>query len=769
MPAVVDHNQIAQTDWDDALSVADCMRQLWRGRDYKRRIEQLAWRNEQFLFGNHWYAWDDNQKAMVPNPRHDGWQARIVYNKILDAVESRTAKLIRQKSVWSTLSGADNEGDRVVQRLTDKVMGWYWTEGVKMPRKVREALQWAMSSAVVFGHPFWNRNKGPRITIRLDEQLAEIQPGPEAAEQDQIIRNRFFQQFGPEAHNAGVYDDLAGDYDVDLAPLPEVIWWPFKPKSFDEARIWMRTQKKTSEEIGDMFDIEPEKVREMAAAPSGYGSGRSEGMWSDRYFYDDDETEIASSDGILLKTAYKVPSRKYPDGRQAVQIGNGELIFGPENLQNESKVVPLFPLIEKPIRGNAHGTCIVDQMISAQENLNRAASQIADYSLRRVMPTIVEFSGAGAQPNSLSNRPGKIYKCNSPELVPRTIQMPDIGRDYFNTMGVDLKFIQDISGNASIDQGRTDDANVKSGRAILSLQAQNNLKLIPTGERIDEWVEALGNFGLLEIQAKASWPRLIQIIGAGNELEAITFKGSDLRPSNWGDSTTNARLIRVKAHSIIPKTPEELFNFVKMSMEAGLLNPQTDRNEILEMLGESGYRKQFDKRRPDFARAESENRRWVKGEPVEPPDESDDHGAHLQVHDRWHKTEEYHQMKRDLRFFQVVQNEREHYENHKRAARQRIVEEPYLLRRADVSMWMKHRSQLLAQLAEGAGPEFATNIANLVFPLPLAAIGMLDPEASGDQKSSPPSKPQPAKKKSRSPNGTSPDQGVSKTEKTNAG
>jgi hypothetical protein len=81
-------------------------------------------------------------------------------------------------------------------------------------------------------------------------------------------------------------------------------------------------------------------------------------------------------------------------------------------------VVPLFPFSEFPVPGQFVGTCIVDQLISPQVEINLSLSQIADYRNRRIMPTLVEFTGNPKQDEALSNAPGKKYKALSPDMRP---------------------------------------------------------------------------------------------------------------------------------------------------------------------------------------------------------------------------------------------------------------------------------------------------------------------------------------------------------------
>lgn len=762
-----DQNIIAGADWSDEDDVKAVAAHLWSLRDHKEPLERRAYRNEQFLFGNQWYVWDAHKSEMVPNPRLPGWRTRLVFNEILVAVERRIAKFRRMGRIWTTSSGTSDLSDEIVQRLTDQVMGWYWTDGLNMPEKMREALQWAMSSPVVFGHVYWTRDRGPKMRLTLDEfQAAYIETAQSPDQIPELARqsaNRFWQEFGPDSTERGYHESFAGDVAVEVVPLYEMNWWPFDVKRWSDVRIWVRTVRKTAEEVSDQYNMPIEEVRKGNAGH--YHSGNATTRWGDNYFWGEDFDANRDGDGVLIHTLYKAPTPKYPNGAMAVVLGDGgAVLWGPDDIPNALGVVPFFPLQEKPIRGRLTGTNIVDQLISAQEDLNLSASQVADYRNKKIMPTLVEFTGATNQPDALSNRPGKKYKCNSPDMVPQVVKMPDIGMDYFRTMDLDRIWMQNISGIASIDVGQTGDANVRSGRAIIALREQNDLSLAPFGEAIDKWLEDLGNLVLAEIQQKVTDDRVIQIIGEDNSLEVVEFRGADLRPSHGGGGRKNN--VRVRAYGIVPKSGTEMMNFAAMAIANGLIDPVKDRNEILDALGLDDFRRVLDRRRPDIARQNSEIKSWLSGKPVGPPLESEDHQAHLEALERWMKSQEFRLLVGNLTNAQIAMDIQNHYQLHKKYAAGAELEKMYYLRRADASLWMRHRAEMMQEIA-AASPPLAMMLANMVFPAPLTVAGGAPPPAGPNpEQKKPGEKPdaKPDNGKPRMPNGQSPDQGLSKTE-----
>lgn len=762
---------------------------FWDSRSYKADLEERAYRNEKYLWGKQWYWWDDTKMELVPRTDVAGWRTRLVFNETLTTVENRTSKLMRANASWSPVLENDDEISKVRQRLQSQVMSYQWTDGIRMPAKMRLAAQWAMSSPVVFGRAFWNKKKGPRITARLNDfrsRATQTKVQHPAAQQDLIREadNRFFQLFGQEAYQKGETSFPAGDVDIAVHPIFEVCWWPFEPTGWDKVRLWMWTTKKTVEEVAEEYGLKQEEVREFSVPGYAAGSasfGHANTKWGDKYFWRDGADYALEDDSVLCHHIYKPPNDQFPNGRLGVIIGMGGHCVYLDDMPYPT-ATPLVPLVEKPIRGSAPGTCVVDQVVHAQDELNMAVSQIADYRNKRIMPTLVDFVGNESHnKKALSNAPGRIYRTTSPDKIPTAIQMPDIGMDYFRSMETARLYMERIGGIASIDTGSGDDANVRSGRAILALREQNDLRLAPFGAALDEFVEELGNQVLDLVVRNTNDKRLVQLIGEGNRLEVVSYRGSDLKSELQNGM---ARQIRCRGYSTIPQSPTEMLNAINVMGNQGMLEMQ-DRTAIVEMLGLNDFRRFFDKTRADSARQQSECEKWETGQLVGPPDESDNDAAHLQIIDKWRKGEMYQRMKQiavvDQMAAQIVADADEHRNQHMASMARKISEEKYHMLDADLSMWMKHRSQWMLRIAQGMVDPQTAMLIMAFYAMPIIGNGEQQGGQEGgekegddrngkspDDKTKDPKKPKSEankKKDGRMPNGTSPNQGVSKSKK----
>lgn len=764
------HTTISDTDWSDQNSIAQTVRELLCDSSYKEREERLAVRNEAFLFGDHWYEYSKSEGKMVPSRDKPGWQARLVYNDILVSVENRIAKYVREKRVWNPSVEPGDLEDKVVHKRQSQVLGYAWDQGLKMNAELRRLLQWCMSSSICYGHCYWDRDKGPPHNVSIQDFLLGVDTIPDPVARENYVRqqtNRFFQLFGQEALQAGEYNGYMGDVCFDVAPIFEVGYWPFNIKKFSDAQIVYRRIRKSVPEVAEMLGVTNEEVRSLAQRGQFGRANSGESIWQNQYYWDSN-TAGEQHDDVLVTTVWRKPSKAWPKGRQCIVLGYGDHALEPTDLRNPLNIIPVRELVEIPIRGKVMGTCTVDQLRPAQEHLNSSMSWAADYQATRVSPTLVDPVGnEGLNPEgSLSNKPGKIHKIANTNSKPEAIRMPEIPVDYFRMSELDRIWMSKISGVASIDTGSSDDANVRSGRALAVLREQNDLRLIPFGQALDEFMSWLGNLVLAFYQENVATERIIHITGEdGRRSEIVKFRGADLRPSNYRQPGYNEKPIKVNAFSLIPKSPQELSGFLNTALTAQsatghtLIDPVKDRNEVFEIMGMGHMRKLFDRDHLDHVRQSEEIERWESGQPNAPPRPEDNDAVHIEDIEKWKKTDAY-----EVTAYQypmIAMQVEEHLKQHRINQIKKQIEPQYNVKRADVSLWMENRAQLAADLAKG-NPDLAPGLVNLMFPAPMTAV-MPAPADGGGQQDKPANKSSKPAKQDKSAN-----QGVSKQEQTNA-
>lgn len=751
---------IAETDWTDPDSVSACARRLLERRDFKADVETEAFRNLAFLAGLQWHKWNGWRRKMERDEGRDPSEVRLIFNFIEPLLEHKLAKLIRSKSVWDPAPGSTDDADRAVARVSKDLLGWYYEQGLKMPRVIRQAALLAMTTKTAFIHAMWDPRAGDSI-VETPQQFQRFQfpeferigslrgspvPLPQGSDdfdglgivpQIDAAQRDFAALYGEQALQMGRHEARTGDVRVEVASLFEIWFWPFTVKRFEDARIWMRATRKTADEWAEDLGVDADEIRSTGRPPedananwvASYNTWDAMSRWSDF----DDQHEDDMYVGCLM---YHVASGKYPRGRYAIVVGERCFHLG-DNPYRHARV-PLFPLAEKHVPDYPWGACTVDSLVSPQSELNLAISQRANYRNRKVNPTIVRRRGDADRKQKFTNRAGAQFVINDWEDMPRVLQMPDLGGDHERTITQSLQFMQEISGTTSVDLGGQD-KDQRSGRAVNFLQEMNNRRLAAFGEEIDEMLSAVGTFILEALQDFLTDERTIQIAGENNRLEVMRFRGSTLWPSTYGQPNMHA-LVRCNSYRNIPNTTFELRALLGDAVAVGMLDPrnEADRRKYWLMLGLGDERQIVDQDRVDIAAEQGEIDRWRRGENVGPPREAERHRARLDELERWIVTDEFRQLieRRPELAIEIEQHRRAHAQ----AIADQEIRREYDVLDAHIRNWMERRAKWKQQevrqvqelAAQGVPPDEAmqrvTPIADLFYRAPLIAMGTGAPE-----------------------------------------
>lgn len=749
----IDHRKIADTNWNDKASVAMLAHELWRGRDYKQEYEKLASEAEHWLRGNHRHSWDKKTNRVVPMPvqRNDDWRARVTYNEVGAQEEYRRSTYTQNPMSWNTSVGTDDLGDKAVNRLTDQVMNAHWTL-LDMDEIVDELIQWAQSSAKVYLHCFWDASAGPYMRTTLQDYLYGAEEIVDPIEKQDYIReqsNRFFQQFGPQAFNQGFYEGPVGMPRVEVAPIFEVIEYPFFGGSSKNTTIWMRTKRLTYSQGAQLLGTDVETLRSLTKPASRHQETTGSTPWNLDYFFSEGES-AQNDDSMFLHILYHVPCKDYPFGRFAMVPHGAQEAFGEiRNIPSAMNEVPLIPCCEKPVRGSKYGTCSVDQTTSVNESINTAASLRLDCLASRTNNPILRAPGAGKK--QLTVRPGAII--DVPDInAYKTLETQQIPNDLFQSIEQDRSWIQTLGGVTATDYGQASSGT--SARGMIVQQQISKTRLGPFGRRTKTAVDKAGCFVLADLQEKCITERIAQLGGDDNRGEIVSFRGEDLQPSNYQKPGYNKNCVTTTGLGDLPQNPSEVMNFIKIGLETPgpdgrtMLDPVEDRDAVFEMLGMRKQRNLFDKNRLDISKCKKLIKAYESGNPMAMQNpflaikNEDAHEVFVKELEKWKKTDDF--KVATMKFQQAVLAQignaplspemaaqiptldsivDQRIEDHRIMSARKMVEPLYLQKRADLSLWMQHRSETTQMLAAGGmKPDEITYVVEMMFPVPLSAM-----------------------------------------------
>ncbi|MBQ8447258.1 MAG: hypothetical protein IJX31_05725, partial [Clostridia bacterium] len=148
--------KIAQEVTDDFL----------RRREERRRVENGWALNINFFSGNQ-YCDVAPSGELVEEDKRFYWQSRRVFNHIAPTVDSRIAKLEKQKPELRVRAFSDEEGDLQAAKLATGVLK-YVQERIGLSDAMSRALVWAETCGCVFYKVLWNEKGGRQVAV--DEQ-----------------------------------------------------------------------------------------------------------------------------------------------------------------------------------------------------------------------------------------------------------------------------------------------------------------------------------------------------------------------------------------------------------------------------------------------------------------------------------------------------------------------------------------------------------------------------------------------------------------------
>jgi hypothetical protein len=202
--------------------------------------------------------------------------------------------------------------------------------------------------------------------------------------------------------------------------------------------------------------------------------------------------------------------------------------------------------------------------------------------------------------------------------------------------------IEDLFSQHEVTRG-TNKSDIRSGDMVGMLLEQDAYGMLPAHAVFEESLEAVMQRVLQRMQVGYTEERSIKISGADGGWKVSKFKGADLR---------NNTDIHVKTHSSLPDS--------RVARQAAILerftqgfygNPQDPKvlRHVQRLAGDAVTTENiYEEIRYDETNASIENDILKTGKVMPenlPPNDYDNHGVHLEEHNRFRKTREFQELK----------------------------------------------------------------------------------------------------------------------------
>ncbi|WP_155985900.1 portal protein [Paenibacillus gorillae] len=559
-----DKNANAVGDIESKRLTPDRVDLLFRSAENWTDIRQQLV-NINYYVGNQWIGWNSSERRVQVLPQQSG-EVRVTRNKIRPRVTTLLSKHIKSKLKFDVIPGSKEQVDIDAAKAADKYLHVLWQE-LSLSTKTREMFLYMLIQKRCWVKTWFDSESGNDITpVEDDLGYEEWVKGEQKPIYDGVIRARVCDPLT-------VFADPAATTEDDVR-------WIIERKARDVDEIYEEYGKRVSPDanIGylNRYDI---------TRMSGEGIGSS-------------QITSMQNQALVYELWYK-PCKKYPKGAKITVCNGQELDYS-----EESGELPyqLFGYI--PIPGTLQYDSIVTDMLAPQREINVLRSMVATHARRLGNAMWLNPIGSGADEEMLTNEiSGIIEYTPIGGAKPERIQAPDIPSFYNNELAQNAIDIDDMSGARELSQGRLPTGLDTLGGLELMVE-QENEKMAVASQNYEQGMKKVMQRILRLLKAHYTEERQGRILGEDNEIELISFNGSDL---------TGFEDVNIVQGSSLPEMKAAQQERIMTMWGAGAIvkkDGTPDPAKLLRLMGMGDSTELFEQEALDNNNAKMENKKF---------------------------------------------------------------------------------------------------------------------------------------------------------------
>jgi hypothetical protein len=222
------------------------------------------------------------------------------------------------------------------------------------------------------------------------------------------------------------------------------------------------------------------------------------------------------------------PNRDYPKGRY-IRIAGTEVLDDRDNPYVAAGCpIPIAKVDCIPCPGRFWGISLVDALRNPQRAYNASRGHSMNLQATAGHAPLLLDKGSGIQPRSFKGVPGLVLELNANTRPPMWGQPPQLPPYIGQNAEVALREMAMISAETDPASSKLP-GQLRSGDAIRAVQADQNLILSASVESTFDFIEKTGTMMLQLIGLYYDSPRLMNVLGPGNEIDPRYLQGADLR------------------------------------------------------------------------------------------------------------------------------------------------------------------------------------------------------------------------------------------------
>lgn len=607
--------------------------------------------NMNYYVGNQWIGWNRELKRVQALPIEPG-QERITLNRIRPVVIRLLAKHTKNRIKYDVIPASKEERDIDAAKAANKFLQFLWQE-LDMSMRTKEIFLNGLVKGWCAVKTWFDPTAGDEITPKENEPGYQKGMAPVFTGK---IRTR-------------VCDPLTVFIDP-AATTPDEIRWMGEKKARDIDEIFEEYGKKVSADANIDY-LNAYDVTNVNQEGIGYTESKK-------------KENMAMVYELWIK-----PCKKYPNGVKAT-IAGGQVL----DLDENAGELPYEIIGYIPIPGSVKHEAVVKDLIPVQRGINIKRSMIATHAKRLGNAMWLIPLGAGVDEEELSDETGGFVHYNPINgAKPERAQAPDIPSFFDRDLANDAVDLDDMSGAREVSQGRMP-AGLDTLGGLEIMVEQENEKLTVAAQSYEQGMKKVMQRILRLLKAHYTEERQGRILGEDNEIELISFNGSDL--------TGNEDIVVVQGSSLPEMRAAQQERILLMWNSNAIVKKDgtPDTQAFLRLMGMGDSTELFEQHELDENNAKLENKRFeqliedpsliqavqqyqmqqkmvqeVMQEQGAPPEmasqllpkpnfvpevwDSDDDEIHIYIHNTFRKTSKYREMPPEIRF--IVD---QHYQMH---------------------------------------------------------------------------------------------------------
>jgi hypothetical protein len=575
------------------------------------------------------------------NPPEIQDRVRITVNKIKGIHQTRLSKLVKDIPRLESVPASADEDDKDLARKGTKLLAYLW-QTERMVNKITKLGSWMIDCGSGFFYVYWDPTKGPKVPVYKKWKNSDGPADPTQVQVDQegFVLDENGQRIIEQMTIGDVAVDVISTFDIvndQIAPtIPESGWITIRRamRCKEIAMKWPRGK-----------EVKPEKDMSQRA----YFQRRLMSMVGG---VAETFASEAQSDEEMATVFYHFEKKclDYPKGKMIVMAG-GIILDSTDLPFDDGETFPILKTDDTDVSGSFWGGGTVEDLSAVQKGYNRTFSQIIENANNHGNIKLKVPRGADLEKDAYDDSGTEILEYN-PGFEPNQIQPTSMPGYVTNLLSFYDRAFEDVSGQHEVTRGQAP-PGIKSGKAILALQEQDDTRFAPTKINFFRVLEQLGVM-ILQLYAKHQKEnRTFRIIGESNfDVEEFQITPEEIASMNKDVRIQGENIIA--AHKEVQK--ENAMEMYGQGLFGDPNSPET-KKRVLKIMEFGSPAEVFDEYNQDAKNAKRENENFCSWDPknlvqqqdpktrvmiwTQPTYDFDDHMVHLASHNRFRKSPRY--------------------------------------------------------------------------------------------------------------------------------